>query len=48
MLYSKGITEDRQERSIPVTDILKVTGLSKVYPGKVTTRALTNIQLTIK
>ncbi|MCM2997714.1 ABC transporter ATP-binding protein [Paenibacillus cellulositrophicus] len=48
MLYSRGITEDRQERSIPVTDILKVTGLSKVYPGKVTTRALTNIQLTIK
>ncbi|GIP26966.1 ABC transporter ATP-binding protein [Paenibacillus sp. J23TS9] len=31
-----------------MTDILKVTGLSKVYPGKVTTRALTDIGLTIQ
>lgn len=31
-----------------MSDILKVTGLSKVYPGKVTTRALTDIDLTIK
>ncbi|GAF07728.1 ABC transporter ATP-binding protein YvcR [Paenibacillus pini JCM 16418] len=30
-----------------MTEILKVTGLSKVYSGKVTTRALTDIQLTI-
>lgn len=31
-----------------MTEILKVTGLSKVYPGKVTTRALTDIGLSIQ
>lgn len=31
-----------------VTEILKVTGLSKVYPGKVTTRALTDVNLSIQ